>query len=201
MKKNRIVMIEEDEKDEITESTSIQDKLIIKKEIKKNEYIISIDTDIDEPEKYRAVFEIFDMAKPDDIVILNINSYGGYVHTMVQFFWHMLNCKAHVRGIVHTAYSAGAFIALCCDEIVPSHFAGMMLHSMSFGTGGKVEDVKRQSEFNSKQDKKITDIVFKGFLNKQEMDKLNTGTEYWFDKEEIERRLKNWKPIKERNLV
>lgn len=36
MKKNRIVMIEDDEnRDEITGSTYIQDKLIIKKEIKK----------------------------------------------------------------------------------------------------------------------------------------------------------------------
>ena len=201
MKKDRIVMIEEDEKDEITDSTSVQDKLIIKKEIKKNEYIISIDTDIEEPEKYRAVFEIFDTAKVDDTIILNINSYGGYVHTMVQFFWHMLNCKAHIKGIVHTAYSAGAFITLCCDEIIPSLFAGMMLHSMSFGTWGKVEDVKSQSEFNSKQDKKIADIVFKGFLTKQEIDKLNAGTEYWFDKEEIDRRLKNWKPIKARNII
>ena len=201
MKKDRIVMIEEDEKDEITDSTSVQDKLIIKKEIKKNKYIISIDTDIEEPEKYRAVFEIFDTAKVDDTIILNINSYGGYVHTMVQFFWHMLNCKAHIKGIVHTAYSAGAFITLCCDEIIPSLFAGMMLHSMSFGTWGKVEDVKSQSEFNSKQDKKIADIVFKGFLTKQEIDKLNAGTEYWFDKEEIDRRLKNWKPIKARNII
>lgn len=201
MKKDRIVMIEEDEKDEITDSTSVQDKLIIKKEIKKNEYIISIDTDIEEPEKYRAVFEIFDTAKVVDTIILNINSYGGYVHTMTQFFWHMLNCKAHIKGIVHTAYSAGAFITLCCDEIIPSPFAGMMLHSMSFGTWGKVEDVKGQSEFNSKQDKKMADIVFKGFLTKQEIDKLNAGTEYWFDKEEIDRRLKNWKPIKARNII
>jgi ATP-dependent Clp protease, protease subunit len=201
IKKNRIVMIEEDEKDEVTRSTSIEEKLIIKKEINKNEYIISIDKDIDEPHTYRSVFEVFDIAKPEDTVILNINSYGGYVHTMTQFFWHMLNCKAYIKGIVHTAYSAGAFITLCCDEIIPSPFAGMMLHSMSFGTWGKVEDVKGQSEFNSKQDKKIADIVFKGFLTKQEIDKLNAGTEYWFDKEEIDRRLKNWKPIKARNII
>lgn len=201
MKKDRIVMIEEDEKDEVTGSTSIEEKLIIKKEINKNEYIISIDKDIDGPHTYRSVFEVFDTAKPEDTVILNINSYGGYVHTMTQFFWHMLNCQAHIKGIVHTAYSAGAFITLCCDEIIPSPFAGMMLHSMSFGTWGKVEDVKGQSEFNSKQDKKIADIVFKGFLTKQEIDKLNAGTEYWFDKEEIDRRLKNWKPIKARNII
>jgi ATP-dependent Clp protease, protease subunit len=202
MNKNRIAICDDDDiKDQIVESSSIEEKLIIKKEIKRNEYIISVDSDIEIPEKYRSVFEVFDIAKSEDSITLNINSYGGYVHTMTQFFWHMLNCKAHIKGIVHTAYSAGAFIALCCDEVIPSHFAGMMLHSMSVGSWGKIEDVKSEFEFHSKQDKKISEIIFKGFLTKQEIDKLNAGTEFWFDKEEIEKRLKNWKPIKQRNLI
>ena len=197
----KFVMIDEDEDNPLlVNSTSVEDKLIIKNEIKKVEYTISLDKDIEEPYNYRAVFEILNMAKSDDMIKFNINSYGGYVHTMIQFFHHMLTCKAHIKGIVHTAYSAGAFIALCCDEIEVSQFGGMMLHSMSFGTWGKIEDVKGQTEFNSKQDKKIAHMVFQGFLSKVEIQQLNKGTEFWLDKEEIDRRLKNWKSIKQRGL-
>lgn len=195
MKKNRITMIDDD----ITADTK-EEKLILKNEIKKVEYTISLDQDIDSPDNYRAVFEILDIATVNDSIKFNINTHGGYVHTMVQFYHHMLNCKAHITGIIHTAYSAGAFIALCCDEIIPSRFGGMMLHSMSFGAWGKVEDVQGQTNFNSAQDKDIAKTVFQGFLSKQELQQLNKGTEFWFNSEEINKRLKNWKPLKQRNL-
>jgi ATP-dependent protease ClpP protease subunit len=74
-------------------STTDKEKIVIKNPIN-HEYIISIDSDISEPENYREVFEVLRTAKVGDIAYLNINSYGGYIHSMVEFYDVLLNTKA-----------------------------------------------------------------------------------------------------------
>lgn len=183
-------------------TTDDKDEIVIKlpRPIINNDLIISIDEDIEEPSNYRKVFEALRSAKEGDISYLNINSFGGYICTMAQFFHFLLNTKAHTVANVFTAYSAASVIALCCDEINISQFGSIMVHSMSTGTYGKISDVEGYSKFALKQDKDIADTVYQGFLTKAEIIETNKGKEFWMNKKECDSRLKNYKTVKQRFL-
>lgn len=174
-----------------------KDKIVIKNPIN-HEYIISIDSDISEPTNYREVFETLRTAKEGDIAYLNINSYGGYISTMSQFFQYLLHTKATTVANVITAYSAASVIALCCDKINISQFGSIMIHNMSTGTSGKISDVEGYSKFASSQDKDIASTIYQGFLTKSEIIETNKGKEFWLNKKECDSRLKNYKSIKNR---
>lgn len=174
------------------------EKLIVKKEDKKLKYTIYIDTDLELPDNYREVFDILSNAKKEDEIEIVFNTCGGYVNTMTQFFHYMMNCKARIKGILHSAYSAGTVLVLCCDEIETTYFSSMMFHNMSYGTYGKISDIEGQAAFNSKQDKHIAETVFTGFLTKTELQQIHKGVEFWFDRTEIDKRLKTWRPLRQR---
>ena len=186
-----------DEDDDI-DSTN-KEKLVIRLPIN-YEYIISIDSDIDEPHNYREIFETLRTAKDGDIAYLNINCYGGYIHSMVELYDVLLNTKARTIANVYTAYSAGSVIALSCDEIDIKKFGSLMIHCMSSGTSGKIIDIQGYSDFAIKQDKEIADTIYSGFLTKEEIKKVNAGKEIWINQEEALSRLKNFKSIKQRFL-
>lgn len=185
---------------EISDSISDKDKIIIKNIISKNEYIINIDTDILDPNEYREVFEILRLAKKEDKIILKINSMGGYIHTMIQWVNALLHTKAKTIAEIYTAYSAASVIALSCDELKFQHFCSMMIHNMSLDIGGKISDIEGYAKFAMSQDKDIADTIYMGFLTKDEIKKVNSGSEVWLDKNQCLSRIKNFKPIKQRLL-
>jgi ATP-dependent protease ClpP protease subunit len=199
MIKNRIKFIEEDnDKDDVTVSND--DKLILKKENKTLEYHIHLDQEIGPPSEYRNIFEILREAKKEDKVIFHFNTPGGWLDTMIQFFDSLLHTKAETKAVIYSACSAGAIIALCCDKIEPTRFAYMMIHSMDTGTSGKISDIHDYSQFAQNQNLEIIETVFQGFLTKQELQSVNKGKELWMHKDEILKRLENWKTIKQRKL-
>lgn len=183
-----------------TEKENDNDKIIIKNTISKNEYIINVDTDILDPTEYREVFDILRTAKREDKIILKINSMGGYIHTMIQWVNALLYTKAKTIAEVYTAYSAASVIALSCDEIKFQHFCSMMIHNMNLDIGGKISDVEGYAKFAISQDKDIANTIYTGFLTKEEIKKVNSGSEVWLDKNQCLSRIKNFKPIKQRLL-
>ncbi len=177
---------------------SSDDKLIIKNIISQTIYDVYIDDDIKQAFEYRAIFELLNKAEEKDIINFHINTPGGYIDTMIQFFHAMLNTKARIKSIIYNACSAGAYIALCADEIEVTHFGYMMLHNLSSGIEGKINDVHEYSTFTINQNNYIVEQLCAGFLSKQEIIEMKKGKELWLNKTEICKRLKTWKPIKQR---
>ena len=98
------------------------------------------------------------------------------------------------------AYSAAACIAFCGDEVEVSPLGSVMILSMSFVVGGKVSAIQDRTDFETKRDKYHNELLFTGFLTKSEIESINKGKEFWMDKKEIDRRLVNWKPIKQNGV-
>lgn len=199
IKKRRKGNIDDDDCDDYLSDEDLEQKKIIKN-VKGYEYIFNIDEDILSPNAYRGFFDILDKATDKDTIILNINSPGGYVCTTVQFFDKLLNTKAYTIANVYMAYSAASCICFCCSEINVKKFGSIMIHSMSSGTYGKISDIQDYAEFTAKQDVHMNAEIYAGFLTKEEMKAINKGKELWLNKEECDRRLKNWKSIKQRLL-
>lgn len=178
---------------EITEA-----KLVQKTKIIKYEYIINIDNDIGDISQYRKICKILRKAKKNDKVIFILNSFGGYVHTIVQLYNHIIDTKAKTEAILYTAYSATAMIALACDKIIVKKFASMMVHSISGGASGKTGEIISQVTFTEKLDKELNEKIYKTFLTDKEMKEVIKGKDFWFSEIELKKRLKKWVPIRRR---
>lgn len=164
------------------------------------EYIINLDSDIVSPNRYRKIFKILIDATEYDIIRFKINTNGGYVDSFIEFYHHIMKCLAPTIAEIHRAYSAGSDIALSCDVIEINEFSSMMIHTTSGGMIGKTDELESYSKFLIKQNKQIFFKMYDGFLSQQEMNDIFKGSDLWLCSSDIEKRLKNWIPIKSRNI-
>ena len=185
---------------EEVDDSSENDELVIKNVKSINTYIVNLDEDIEIPSHYRKVFETLRLATKEDTIVFNINSPGGYIDTMINFYDLLLNTKAKTVANIYQACSAASVIALCCDEIIPTRFAYLMVHNMSSGVSGKISDIEGYANFAVKQDLEIANHIYSGFLTKEEIKLVNRGKELWLGYKDITERLKNYKTIKQRYL-
>lgn len=162
------------------------------------EYLIFLDNEIESPNCYREVMCTLKKATEKDSILLIMNSFGGDVDTFIQFYHYITNCKAKIFCELHTAYSAGSMIALCCDGIILNRFATGMAHSISYGDAGKVQELKKRASFENKRMKDMFNHIYDTFLTHEEIDKIMNGGEVWLDAKQIEKRLKKWIPLKDR---
>ena len=174
--------IEEKENDYCSTSKKIKHSI---------EYTISIDNDIDEPHYYRDAIAVLKNATEKDVVYLEINTFGGYVHTAVQIINTIYTCKARVVARVVTAYSAGAMIALACNNFEVATFASLMIHTATGISYGKIPDLVNHANFNEKRYDKMCKELYQGFLTEEELNDVIKGADLWFDEKDIIKRLKN----------
>jgi len=165
------------------------------------EYIINLDSDIISPDHYRKIFKILKDATSYDLIRFKINTNGGNLDSFVEFYHHMMQCEAPTVGEIHQAYSAGSLMAMTCDVVEVHLFSSMMVHTVSGGMSGKADEIESYSKFITGQNKQIFFKVYEGFLTQQEMEDIFKGSDMWLCSKDIERRLKNWVPIKSRVVV
>lgn len=151
---------------------------------------IYFDGDIVDVINYREEVAILRDASPLDIVHIHIETGGGDLYAAKHIISNMKQCQAHliteVNGI---CASAGTLIFLAGDEYRLGEFTDMMFHTLAFGYSGKANNVAEYVEHTSKTSYKFFHSVYKHFLSVEEIDKLISGTDYWFDTEEVVRRL------------
>jgi ATP-dependent protease ClpP protease subunit len=174
------------------------EKLVLEHSVKNTIYTIFIDDTITHANKYRKIYYKIKNAKKHDIITLVINTFGGYLYTFIELYSVLMKTKAKTIAEIHTADSAGSLLALSCDDIEINEFAEMMIHTASFGAYGKVEEIKSRVIFEDKRTKKIISKLYKGFLTDMEIQKVLDGKDYYFDADQIKKRLKNWTPIRKR---
>lgn len=172
--------------------------LVQKIDVQCTQYIINLDSEITEPKFYRTAFSALKQATCLDVVRLVINSPGGNVDTAIQFISELVDTEAKTIAEIVSAYSSASLIALACDEIVLKDFSTMMVHTVSFTATGKTCEVQGQTEFMKRQNLEIMREMYTGFLSAPELQKMLKGEDFWFTKQDVEDRLRNWKPYRER---
>ena len=154
-------------------------------------YNISLDEDIEDPAKYREIFNILQRATEHDIINFYINSHGGILVTFVQLYNLLLNCKATTTAVIYTAHSVAALIALSCTKIIVTKFSNMMFHNSTWSVEGDSTKMKDHSDFFFESYKEILETVTRGFLTDKEIEKIMEGKEIWVNQQNIEKRLLN----------
>lgn len=154
-------------------------------------HILQFDSDIEDAELYAEFADTLIAAGENDVVSIYFNTSGGSASTMVQLINLMRNCKAHIDGyLVGTASSAGSFLLLNCDNIYVGEYTEMLVHTVSFGSGGDYPSVKAHVDHVGKQAEKLIKDTYKYFLTEVEMqDVLVNNRQLYLDSDEINRRL------------
>lgn len=164
-----------------------------------NEIIINIDDEVDSPSKYRGVYDALYKAESKDSVTVILNTPGGYLATQNQMVNCLLDTKAKTKSVIHEASSAGVGIALACDEVEVKKFGYMFFHNASGGAWGKVNEVIIRSDHFKTYWQSVMSELYRGFLTEVEIQQVFEGKDFYFHKDEIEKRLLNWVPMRKRS--
>ena len=148
--------------------------------------------------QFIELFKVLRLAKSGDIIELEINTNGGSDYTGASIITNILRSKAKVIANVQIAFSAGAYIALACDEIRPMPMCQMMLHPASWQVTANPNNVKIQADFSRDYYDKWDHIIYDRFLTKTEILEQQNGKEFWLNEEDIKKRLKKFIPLRER---
>lgn len=153
---------------------------------------VFIDSNIEEPQHYRELISLLFNASENDTINIYINSEGGSLDTALAIVNGLKNTNAHVTAlIVGACHSAASIISMYCHQVAVLDGAYSMVHTASFGSVGSVGNVRAHTEFISRQVEKILDETYTGFLTKEELAKIKTGVELWFDADEIRARMEH----------
>lgn len=153
---------------------------------------VFIDSEITEPSNYRELLSILFNANEGDSVNVFINSEGGHLDTALAIIEGLKNTQAHVVAVIIGAcHSAASFISMYCHEVAVLDNAYSMVHTATFGSVGFTGNVKSHTDFTVRQVEKLINETYEGFLTKEEIVRVKSGVELWFDADEIKKRMES----------
>lgn len=148
------------------------------------DYVIRLARPITEADDFADEFQILAAAGKDDTVRMLIVSPGGSLDTCSLITKSMAECKASITGwIGPTCASAGSAIALACDDWEVDEMSCLMIHTASFGDGGKAPEVEASVASKLRQIRRWVTNTYAGFLTEEEIENVIAGRDYWFDVE------------------
>ena len=141
-------------------------------------------------EKYHKWFNTIRTAGSNDKVMLHINSYGGCLHSAIQFMRVIAESRAHVIASVEGAcMSAATMIFLAADSHQISEHSVFMFHNYSSFNMGKGGELYDNIVFERDWSKNLLTGVYKHFLSKKEIDDILNNRDIWLNSEEVLTRL------------
>lgn len=154
---------------------------------------VYLDEFIESPKYYRGVFDKVISLSEEDQVCYFISSKGGRMDGLITLIEANRLTQADILCvIVGECHSAASMFALTCSNISVSPSATMMVHYVSFGTGGKASDIRANVNHTLEFTEDYFREVYEGFLTEEEIDIcINTGKELWFKSDEIINRLES----------
>lgn len=151
---------------------------------------VYLDEGIQGAKYYRMLIEHMSNLSENDMVVIKVNNHGGLLEGAIALINAMNETEAQVEVVIDGAcISAASLIALSAPVVSLVPHSYMMLHSGSFGTAGKQENVEAHVEFLSPKVKRLMQEVYQDFITPQEFSDISKGRELWLDTAEIHRRL------------
>jgi len=159
-----------------------------------------LDGIINNPTYYRNILDRIELLTENDEVVVTVDSVGGDLDGCIALCDVLQATEATVTGIlINRAYSAGAYIALCCDNLEVRPNARMMLHSFSGGFAGKDHEIELDYTFNKQYIRDFLSACCEGFLTEDELHEMYNGKDFWMASPEIISRLQMRQVYNEEN--
>lgn len=155
---------------------------------------------IEDPEKYVDMIHRIQVAGPDEIIYIHLNTPGGHLDTGVQIINAMQSTQAHVTvAIEANCHSLGTLIFLAADEFIVHDNCLMMIHNFSGGVFGKGNEQQSQLEAQIKWFNTLAKKLYVPFLSEAEFERIVRGEDIWLQSDEIRKRLE--KMVKAKQLI
>jgi len=152
---------------------------------------IYISGDITEPKQYIEIFDVLRNAQRGDEIRMFFNSGGGNLWTAMQFISCMNSSDALIEGIIEgECHSAASLIFLSCHNFDVPEFGTMLCHYCTSGYRAKGHELSQWFEHSEPHLKNIFKNIYKDFFNKEEIEEMINGKDFWLDGNEIVKRLK-----------
>ena len=156
------------------------------------EYNIRLARQITDPDHFYEEFQVLKQATEDDIVTMDVVSPGGSLDTCVLFTRAMRKCAAPIMAYIGpTCASAAGAIALNADGWEIDEMSSLMVHTGSFGVGGKTRDVVNHALHQQKMVERFVNLTYSGFLTEEEIEQVLNGKEFYFEGDDLAQRLEN----------
>lgn len=154
---------------------------------------VYLDEYIESPKYYRGVFDKVTSLDKEDQVIYYVSSRGGRMDGLITLIEANRQTEADILCvIIGECHSAASMFALSCPNISVSPYATMMVHYVSFGTGGKASDIRANVNHTLEFTEDYFREIYQGFLTEEEINTcIDSGKELWFKSDEIVQRLEN----------
>lgn len=147
-----------------------------------SEYVIRLAREITQADDFADELQVLAGAGDDDTIKMLIVSPGGSLDTCALFTKAMFESRAHITGwIGPTCASAGSAIALACDDWEVDEMSVIMIHTASFGDGGKAPEVEAGVSSKLRQIRRWVTNTYSGFLTEEEIENVIGGRDYYFD--------------------
>lgn len=159
-------------------------------EVISQKFTIRLDRQLTDSELFQEELATLRMAGPQDTVHILLNGPGGSDSVMKAFLNTMAQSEAHIiTEIEGQCCSALTMIFLVGHEFRVSDDSEFMIHTASFGYGGKENNVRQYVEFNAKANSRLMHKYYQHYLTNEEIEQCIEGKDFWMDADEIMERL------------
>lgn len=151
---------------------------------------VYISTEIGEPWEYIDLIHTLNMANPDDVILIHINTPGGNLDTGIQLCNAMKNCQAEVVTILEgQGFSLGSLLFLSGHRKIAQSNSMLMIHNVSSGIIGKGHEMRQQINATEKWFSKLARDIYIPFLSEDEFTRILDGEDFYILSEEVQERL------------
>jgi len=153
---------------------------------------VPIDEPIVSPSYYRKIVQLLRKSSPNDLIIFEINSPGGFLSGLNTLLEAIKITEATtVAYIVGTCASAAGILALHCDDVIVGDGCDFLAHHVSYGTSGRGSDIMSHTQHVARTSEKLIRETYAGFLSDTEITELLAGRQIYFDADDVRERLAN----------
>lgn len=149
-------------------------------------YEINIEGAFEHPRQVANAVRVLSNCNEQDIVQINLNSPGGALHAVAPLLHGMAKCQGTIRVIATgIVASAATLVLLEADEFEIAAITSIMFHEASYGSAGKVHDVKSETQHTEALCTKVMREAYAGFFDAKEMEELLNGKTFYMMPEEF----------------
>jgi len=129
-------------------------------------------------------------AEPHDTIFIYLGTPGGNLNVAIRIINAIKMCNGTVITVLDgEVASAGTLIFLAGHKKMVFPHSGFMIHTLSMGTDGTLNNSISRVKFVEKWWNDVCNEYYKGFLTDEELDRVIRGEELWLTSPEVIDRL------------
>lgn len=141
---------------------------------------------IGDSDEYVDLLDTLYTASETDVIMLHLNTPGGYLNTAVEIIHAIAQCSGVVVCCADgQVASAGSLIFFAGHQFIIGEFCEVMLHDGSGGNIGKINENLKSAEFTAKRLSHIYHKVYGRFFSEEEVQSVLDGKDLYLTSDEV----------------